>query len=108
MNYLDFNSKFLNLTSVTLLRNLKILFENEGKLFILYSSLKNLKTVAKKRNLNQNIHYSKSYIWNSFLENSISGIQSFYICPDFPVDIIRDFLKKNSEYLAESLTTNKN
>ena len=64
--------------------------------------------VPKKRNLNQNINYSKSYIWNSFLENSISGIQSFYICPDFPVDIIRDFFKKNSEYLAESLITNKN
>ena len=53
--------------------------------------LKRPRGVPKKRNLNQNINYSKSYIWNSFLENSISGIQSFYICPDFPVDIIRDF-----------------
>ena len=33
----------------------------------------------------------KSHIWNSFLENIISGTQSFYICPDVPVDIIRVF-----------------
>ena len=33
----------------------------------------------------------KSHIWNSFFENIISGIQSFYICPDVPVDIIRVF-----------------
>ena len=26
-----------------------------------------------------------------FFENSISGIQSFYFCPDVPVDLIRDF-----------------
>ena len=30
----------------------------------------------------------KSHIWNSFLENVISGIQKFYICPDVSVDII--------------------
>ena len=47
MNYLDFNSNILNVTSVTLLRNLKILFENEGKLFILYSSLEILKTARE-------------------------------------------------------------
>ena len=45
----------------------------------------------KKRNLNQNINYLKSHIWNSFFENSISGIQSFYSCPDVPVDAIREF-----------------
>ena len=28
-----------------------------------------------------------------FLENIILGIQSFYICPDVPVDIIRVFFK---------------
>ena len=33
----------------------------------------------------------KSHILNSFFENIISGIQSFYICPDVPVDIIRVF-----------------
>ena len=33
----------------------------------------------------------KSNIWNSFFENIISGIQSFYICPDVPLDIIRFF-----------------
>ena len=40
--------------------------------------------VPKKRNLSQNINYSKSHIGNSFFENSISDIQSFYICPDVP------------------------
>ena len=30
----------------------------------------------------------KSHIWKSFLENVISGIQKFYICPDVSVDII--------------------
>ena len=30
----------------------------------------------KKRNLNQNRNYSKSYIWNSFFENSISDIKN--------------------------------
>ena len=34
----------------------------------------------------------KSHIWNSFFESIISGIQSFYICPDVPMDIIRVFL----------------
>ena len=48
--------------------------------------------VPKKRNLNQNINYSKSHIWNSFFENCILDIQSFYICPHVPLDIIRDFL----------------
>ena len=33
----------------------------------------------------------KSLIWNSFFENFISGIQSFYICPDVPLDITRFF-----------------
>ena len=32
------------------------------------------RAVPKKRNLNQNIDYAKSHIWNSFFENSISGI----------------------------------
>ena len=30
----------------------------------------------------------KSHIWKSFLENVISGMQKFYICPDVSVDII--------------------
>ena len=63
--------------------------------------------VPKKRNLNQNINYLKSHIWDSFFENSISGIQSFYICPDIPVDAIRDFFLI-SKLLAESLRNNKN
>ena len=33
----------------------------------------------------------KSHIWNSFFKSIISGIQSFYICPNVPVDIIRVF-----------------
>ena len=33
----------------------------------------------------------KSHIWNSFLENIISSIQKFYICPDVSVDIISLF-----------------
>ena len=33
----------------------------------------------------------RSHIWNSFFENIISGIQSFYIFPDVPLDIIRFF-----------------
>ena len=33
----------------------------------------------------------KSHIWNSFFESIISGIQSFYICPNVPVGIIRVF-----------------
>ena len=49
---------------------------------------------------------SYSHIWNSFFENIISSIQRFYICPDFPVDIIRVFLI--SYFLAESLKANKN
>ena len=48
----------------------------------------------------------KSHIWNSFLENVISGIQKFYICPDVSVDIISLFLI--SDFLAESLKANKN
>ena len=63
-----------------------------GRLKIKKHWLKRPRGVAKKRNLNQNINYSKSHIWNSFLENNISGIQSFYICPEVPVDIIRDLL----------------
>ena len=31
----------------------------------------------------------KSHIWNPFFENIISGLKSFYICPEVPVDIIR-------------------
>ena len=34
----------------------------------------------------------KSHIWNSFLENVISGMKKFYICPDVSVDIIILFL----------------
>ena len=48
----------------------------------------------------------KSHIWNSFFENIISGMQSFCICPDVPLDIIRFFL--TSDFLAESLEANKN
>ena len=33
----------------------------------------------------------KSHISNSFFGHLISGIQSFYICPDVPMDIIRFF-----------------
>ena len=29
-----------------------------------------------------------SYVWNSFYENIISGVKSFYICREVPVDII--------------------
>ena len=47
----------------------------------------------------------KSHIWNSFSENILSDIQSFYICPDVPVDIIRVFLI--SDFLAENLKANK-
>ena len=50
--------------------------------------LKRPRAVSKKRNLNKNINYSKSHICNSFFENSISGIQSFYTCPDVLLDII--------------------
>ena len=50
-----------------------------------------LKQYPKQRNLDQNINDSKSHIWNSFLENIISSIHLFKICPHVPVDIIRDF-----------------
>ena len=55
----------------------------------------------------------KSHIWNSFSENILSDIQSFYICPDVPVDIIRvflisdflDFLKSQSQQkVAKKIT----
>ena len=36
--------------------------------------------------------YKKSHIWNSFAGNIISGIQSFYVSPDVPVDFIRAFI----------------
>ena len=52
-----------------------------------------------------NISDSKSHILNSCFENSISSMQRFYICPDVPVDIIRDFFLI-SEFLAECLRTN--
>ena len=42
-----------------------------------------------------------------FFENITSGIQRFYICPDVPVDITRVF-SLISDFLAESLETNKN
>ena len=42
-----------------------------------------------------------------FFENSISAIQRFHIRPDVPVDIIRFFFLI-SEFLEESLRTNKN
>ena len=45
-----------------------------------------------KRNLDEDINDSKSHIWNSFFENIISSIQSFYIRPQVPVDIIRVIL----------------
>ena len=41
--------------------------------------LKRPKAVSKKRNLDQNINNSKHYIWNSFLENIILGIEHFHI-----------------------------
>ena len=53
--------------------------------------LKRPKAVPKKRNLDQNINYSKSHIWNYFFENIISGIQLFYIRPHVPVEIISFF-----------------
>ena len=43
--------------------------------------------------MQQNINDSKSHIWNSFLENIISGIQLFCICLYVPMDIIRAFFK---------------
>ena len=76
--------------------------------------LKRPSAVPKKRNLNQNINYSISHIWNSFFENSISGIQSSYICPDVSVGIIWDFFffnfrissrtSKNQQKLAKRIT----
>ena len=77
--------------------------------------LKRPKAVSKKRNLDQNINDSKSHIWNSFFffENSISAIKRFYICPDVPVDIIRDSFfnfrissrkSKNQQKLAKTIT----
>ena len=74
--------------------------------------LKRRRGVPKKRNLKQNINYSKPHIWNYFFENSISGIQIFYICPDVPVGIIRDFFfnfrissgkSKNQQKLAKKI-----
>ena len=59
-----------------------------------------------KRNLDQNINDSKSHIWNSFFENIISGIQRFYICPDFPLDVIGVFFFL-PDFLAESLKAKK-
>ena len=49
---------------------------------------------------------SKNVYHYSFLENIISDIKKFYICPDFPVDIIRIFLI--SDFPAEGLKANKN
>ena len=53
--------------------------------------LKRPKAVPKKWNLDQNINYSNSHIWNYFFENIISGIQLFYIRPHVPVEIISFF-----------------
>ena len=50
-----------------------------------------LKQSPKKQHLNQNINDSKISDLEFFLENIILGIQSFYIFPDVPVDIIRVF-----------------
>ena len=47
----------------------------------------------RRTKMNQNINDSESHIWNSFFENITSGVQCFYICPDFPVDITRVFFK---------------
>ena len=33
----------------------------------------------------------KSHICNSFFENIISGMQTFYVCPDVPLDVIKNF-----------------
>ena len=60
-------------------------------------------------NLDQNIHDSKSHIWNSFFENITLGIQLFHIGPHIAVDIIRvfflisDFLKANKNLRKKSL-----
>ena len=45
-----------------------------------------LKLPPKNGNLDQNIYDSKSHIWNSFFENIISGIQSFFLISDFLVE----------------------
>ena len=44
-----------------------------------------------KRNLDEDINDSKSHIWNSFFENIISSIQSFYIRPQVPVELFFNF-----------------
>ena len=49
----------------------------------------------------------KSHTWNSVFENLVSGIQSFYICPDLPLHFIRFFFLI-SDFLAESSKANKN
>ena len=67
-----------------------------------------LKRSPKKTNFEQKYKLFKISFLEfeiSFFENSISGIQSFYVCPDVLVDIIRDFFLI-SEFLAESLRTN--
>ena len=57
-----------------------------------------LKQSPKKRNLDQNINYSKTHIWNSFFfffEDIISGlgIQLFYIHPHASMAITRVFFQ---------------
>ena len=48
-----------------------------------------------------------SHIWNSFFEKIILGIQSFYICPYAPVNIIRVFILI-LDFLAGSFKADKN
>ena len=52
--------------------------------------LKRPRRAPKKRHLNQNIQTIIQTLMFGilFFENSISGIQSFYICPDVSMDII--------------------
>ena len=60
----------------------------------------------QNRNLDQNINDSKSHVWISFFENTIWGVQLFYIRPDVPTDIISFFLI--SDFLAGNLNANRN
>ena len=67
--------------------------------------LKRPKAVPEKRNIDQNINDSESHIWNSFLDNIISGIHPFYILPHVLEDII---IFPTLDFLAESLKDKKN
>ena len=70
--------------------------------------LKRPRGVPKKRNLNQNINYSESHIWNSFFENSISGTYKVFIFVQkfkfLSSGHHQRFFFLISEFLAESST----